>query len=465
MTTNHKIGPSRVLTFKLGSETFAIDGSRAREVLGAEIVTRPVKPTAELHGMLQVRGETVPVIDLRKKLGLPADATRKVGTGGVVVVRVIVGGRRFHVGLMADEVGKMASIDPRDATKVGTRWRSDAVLGVVKSDTRNLVLLDVDRLATGQELAAIGAATAAERPRPTAASTTPSGTLPMLVPRGDGPTVSTGGALLTEQQFLHFATFIEQALGIKMPLSKLPFLQSRLQRRIRELKLPDVGTYHDRFFGDPILQAQERTHLIDLATTNKTDFLREPAHFDYLVQRILPEWQKRAAGQPFRIWSAGCATGEEPYTLAMVLYESLGSTEFEIFATDVSQRALATASRGVYSDDRIDPVPEEWRQRHILRSRDADERLVRMGNHLRTRITFQHLNFQATDYGRIQPVDVVFFRNVLIYFDHATQQAVVAHVCQYLKPGGYLFISHTETLHSHALPLKVVGPSIYKYMG
>jgi chemotaxis protein methyltransferase CheR len=249
-----------------------------------------------------------------------------------------------------------------------------------------------------------------------------------------------------------------------MPASKQTMLQSRLLRRIRELGLPSIDDYHDRFFNHPEHRAEEIEHLLNLATTNKTDFLREPDHFNDLVQRVLPTWLKQPHQGIFRVWCAGCSTGEEAYTLAMYLEQARKSYDFDysIRATDVCTRVLEVAQRAIYPIARIVPVPAEWRSKYLLRGRDESGECVRITANLRARVRFGHLNFLAPHYGLPEVYDAVFFRNVMIYFDRETQQQVVAQICRHLRPGGTLFIAHAETLQGLPLPLKLTGASIYR---
>jgi chemotaxis protein methyltransferase CheR len=243
-------------------------------------------------------------------------------------------------------------------------------------------------------------------------------------------------------------------------------LQSRLHRRLRELGLETFEEYHDRFFNDPAHRAGELEHLLNLATTNKTDFFREPDHFEVLVQQVLPAWLRRPTGPLFRVWCAGCATGEEAYTIAMLLLEqqSAHGFEFSIRATDVSTRVLDKAMLAIYPEEHLAPVPAALRARYFLRSRDRTDPRVRLVPSVRAQVRFGHLNFLAPDYGLPEVFDVIFFRNVMIYFDRDTQQQVVGRMCRNLHVGGTLFIAHAETLQGLALPLRTAGPSVYRYM-
>lgn len=270
--------------------------------------------------------------------------------------------------------------------------------------------------------------------------------------------------VLTPRQFEDFGALISGTLGIKMPPAKRVMLQSRLHRRIRELGLESFAEYHDRFFNDPDVQAGEIEHLLNLATTNKTDFFREPEHFRVLVSGPLAEWRQQRPSSVFRVWCAGCATGEEAYTLAIVLLEQreVSPFEFSILATDVSTRALDLAMRGVYGEERIAPVPAALVPKYFLRSCDPGTRRLKVAPEVRNRVRFGHLNFLSPNYGIREVMDVVFFRNVMIYFDHATQQQVVSRMCRNLRPGGHLFTAHAESLQGLNLPLRVAGTAVYQ---
>jgi chemotaxis protein methyltransferase CheR len=269
---------------------------------------------------------------------------------------------------------------------------------------------------------------------------------------------------LTAEQFEDFREVIATHLGIRMPPTKRVMLQSRLHRRVRELGLRSFGDYHGHFFTDPSRQAAELEHLLNLATTNKTDFFREPGHFEVLARETVPAWLARPAGPVFHVWCAGCATGEEAYTIAMTLLECRARHPFEfaIRATDVSTRALEAAMQATYTEEHAKPIPPALRAKYMLRSRDRQAGLVRVGREARARVKFGHLNFLAPDYGLPEMADAVFFRNVMIYFDRPTQQQVVARICRHLRPGGDLFISHSETLQGLDLPLRLAGPARYQ---
>jgi chemotaxis protein methyltransferase CheR len=260
-----------------------------------------------------------------------------------------------------------------------------------------------------------------------------------------------------------FAAAINRVLGIKLPDAKLTMLHGRLQRRIHQLGLHSLGEYEQRL-RDPVHAQSERIRLLDLATTNKTDFFREPVHFQYLTQRALPAMSTRGDRWVCRVWCAGCSTGQEVYTLAMVLDDYARSHRgfgYEIVATDVSTRVLREAAAATYPAELVEPVPLALRQRYLMRGKAARGGMVRVVPELRAKVKFRRLNFMAERYP-LGEFDVVFFRNVMIYFERATQKRVLERQCRLLRPGGYLFIGHTESVAGLDLPLTPETSSILR---
>lgn len=279
--------------------------------------------------------------------------------------------------------------------------------------------------------------------------------------------LSGAGVDLSNHDFQRLSGFIYDELGIKMPESKRSMLTGRLGKRLRALSLSSFGDYCDFLFSAEGLE-QEMVHLINAVTTNKTDFFREPAHFDYLVRQALPELRRcglLGPGGKLKFWSAGCSTGEEPYTLAMVLAEVQAQTPgfgFEILATDISTRVLEVARRAVYPLERVEPVPATLRSKYLLKNKDRNNPLVRIAPELRSRVSFGQLNFMAETFGLREPLDVIFCRNVIIYFDKQTQERLMVKFCRHLKTGGFLFLGHSESLHGYDVPLSQVAPTVYR---
>lgn len=274
---------------------------------------------------------------------------------------------------------------------------------------------------------------------------------------------------ISAQTFGQLAQFVTAELGIKMPKSKVSMIQSRLQRRIRDLGLESLDEYCEHLFSTGHAE-DERVHFINAVTTNKTDFFREAQHFKYLTGTVLPQFNRSQSGAGDRrmaVWSAACSSGEEPYTLAMVLSEyAYGHPpfQFRILATDVSTKVLQMAKEGIYSRQQIEPVPVTLRRKYFLQGK-GEQPTVRIKASLRQSVSFHVLNFMDADYCVREMFDVIFCRNVLIYFDRSTQQTVIGKLCRNLHPGGYLFVSHSESLTGLDLPLDGVGPSCFRRQG
>lgn len=271
---------------------------------------------------------------------------------------------------------------------------------------------------------------------------------------------------MVNADFFRLGNFIQRQCGIKMPLSKKTMLQGRLQKRLRLLGIRSFSEYADFVFSEKGME-EEVFHMIDAVTTNKTDFFRESHQFDYLSSTVLPaiiNKSKNSAGKRLlKAWSAGCSTGEEPYTLAMVLNhfaESNPSLQFSILATDISTKVLKSAQLGIYQKEKIAPVPMAFRQKYLLRSKDKT--LVRIIPSLRSCVHFMRLNFMDNNFNLKEMMDVIFCRNVIIYFDKPTQERILQRICRYLAPDGYLFMGHSETLNGMDLPVTQVSASIYR---
>jgi chemotaxis protein methyltransferase CheR len=272
-------------------------------------------------------------------------------------------------------------------------------------------------------------------------------------------------AALSKDLFDKLSSFIYETCGIKMPQTKITMLEARLIKRMRALGFVSFGEYC-RFLFSPEGKANELVHMIDAVTTNKTDFFREPQHFDYLVNKAIPDLIKSTGvgiRRTLMAWSAACSSGEEPYTLAMVLEEYAKKTpgfNSMVLATDISTKMLEKAKDAIYDEERVLPVPIELRRKYFLRSKDPKNKSVRVIPDLRSKVRFRWLNFMNEDFGLREKMDIIFCRNVLIYFDRPTQEKVVDHLCRHLAVGGYLFTGHSETLSGMNLPLEPVANTI-----
>ena len=271
---------------------------------------------------------------------------------------------------------------------------------------------------------------------------------------------------LSREDFEQFARLITQRLGIQMADAKRTMLQGRLGRRIRQLRLSGFEEYRRYLFHSPEGE-EEFVHFADAVTTNKTDFFREPQHFDYLVKEALPALAGSGHSRLWvaKVWCAGCSSGEEAWTLAIVLSEygrERPGFEFSILATDVSSRVLACAREATYPRESLGDVPLALRKRYFLSSRDPSLKLVRMVPELRRKVTFERLNFMDRTYDVKTGLEAIFFRNVMIYFDKPTQEAVVNRMCRHLRPGGYLFLGHSESLAGLSVPLRPTAVAVYR---
>ena len=278
--------------------------------------------------------------------------------------------------------------------------------------------------------------------------------------------IDDGEDHLSALDFSRIAKLIEGEAGIKLPPGKRLMVEGRLRKRMRALGQSDFAGYCDLLFKQGGLE-RELTHLINAVTTNKTDFFREAEHFDFLVEQIVPALLKSRERNPLlKIWSAASSTGAEAYTLAMVLDELLAQRHdfrFAILGTDISTAVLAQGRRAVYAAELITPVPPEMQARYFMHARrPGPRREVRVVPELRRLVRFAHLNLMEQSYPFDRDVDVIFLRNVLIYFEKADQDAVVARLVGHLRQGGYLVLGHSESMIGTSLAVRQVAPAVFQ---
>lgn len=272
---------------------------------------------------------------------------------------------------------------------------------------------------------------------------------------------------LSKSDFERLSNFIYNEVGIKMPDSKKVMIEARLRKRLRDLNMNSYSEYCEFLFSKDGSVA-EITNMVDLITTNKTDFFREPNQFTFLSKIALPELianQGAGVRSPLKIWSAGCSTGEEPYTLTIVLSEfakNFPGYSFNILATDISTRVLEKAATAIYEESRISPIPNDLIKKYFLRGKDKSKKLVRIVPELRKMVEFRWLNFMNDDYGIKETYDIIFCRNVIIYFDKETQDWLIERLVNYIRPGGYLFLGHSESIFNSNLPLVQLAASTYR---
>lgn len=269
---------------------------------------------------------------------------------------------------------------------------------------------------------------------------------------------------LSESEFARLRDFIYRECGINLSAAKKILLESRLRKRVDHLKLASYSAYCD-YVMSPTGAASELIHMIDAVATNKTDFFREPMHFQFMEQVVIPHWlQCRGPSAPFKVWSSACSTGEEPYTIAMVL-QNLSvrhGFDYRITASDISTKVLQKAATAVYPEKAVSVIPADMRKKFLLRSKDTGTPTVRIGPTLRSKVEFKRLNLVEDVLGIGPGFDLIFCRNLLIYFDRATQENVLRRLLAKLKPGGYLFIGHSESIYQMDLPLQQLRPTIFQ---
>lgn len=274
------------------------------------------------------------------------------------------------------------------------------------------------------------------------------------------PTPVHASPLLSPGEFELFRNFISNEVGIEMNTHKLALVQSRLAPRLRSLGCASYAQYH-RILQQPESQ-EEREQAINLLSTNETYFFREPQHFDWLRQQAQHLAASRA--EPLRVWSAACSTGEEPYTIAMTLAEALGAqAPWHVYATDINTRVTRYAQRAVFPADRAQKTPPHLWQKYFQYGRDEYAGKIRVKPEIAKRVVFANLNLLHCAQSRQRDFDVIFLRNVLIYFNEETKKKVVEQLCSKLTDGGHLIIGHAEAIRTTDLPLVQEAPSRYRH--
>ena len=260
---------------------------------------------------------------------------------------------------------------------------------------------------------------------------------------------------ITDQEFARFQRFIFEMAGITLSASKQALVSGRLAKRLAFHQLESFSEYfHLLSSGHHNDEVQKA---VDLLTTNETYFFRETKHFDFLRQQALAA---RGRSQPLRVWSAASSSGEEAYSIAMVLADCLGDAAWEVLGTDISTHVLKGATRALYSMERARHIPPAYLRRFCLKGHDEYEGSLLINRHLRSRVHFRHLNLN-TALPQLGQFDIIFLRNVMIYFNDDTNRQVVARVLSALKPGGYFCVGHSESLNDISDAVHPVAPSIY----
>lgn len=279
-----------------------------------------------------------------------------------------------------------------------------------------------------------------------------------------GPSARRNG--LSEASFRRLSERILRLSGIAIGAHKRALLETRLQQRLKVLGLPNLDAYVEALDSGS-LQPTEETLLVESITTHKTDFFREPKHFDILEAHLRGEAR---AGRPRpHLWSAACSSGPEPYSIAIVAEDLVREGVLDghmVLATDISRRVLKDAQRGIYPESVLSPVSVTRRKRYFLRSKDPSRKLVRVSRQLRERASFRQLNLVDGDCNSVsRGFSVIFCRNVLIYFETPVQRQVVRRLLTHLRPGGLLFLGHAESSAAAGLPAESVAPTVYRAPG
>lgn len=251
---------------------------------------------------------------------------------------------------------------------------------------------------------------------------------------------------LTDKLFRQFSALVYEQTGIFLKPEKRELLNARLGKRLRFCKINSFQEYYDYVVNDP--DGNELIHLIDAVSTNFTSFFREKTHFDYLSAVVLKEYAAQGGGGEFKVWSAACSSGEEPYTLAIVLAEFAAlerQFRYTIHATDISTKVLAIAEKGVYPTEKVQGMAPNLVRTYFQKGKGSSEGHVKVKKELRQAVQFSRFNLMD-NYPWHEELDVIFCRNVMIYFNRETQQQLVDKFYGCLKPGGYLFIGHSESL-------------------
>ena len=280
---------------------------------------------------------------------------------------------------------------------------------------------------------------------------TESASLSAIRERADQSIVS-----LTEREFEKFRAMIHRIAGISMGPAKKPLVSSRLMKRLRHYNLSSFSDYFDLISDKE--NSGELQVAVDLLTTNETYFFREQKHFDFLSSRL--EGLKEP-GRKLRVWSAACSSGEEPYTIAMLLNELAGAGNWEVHASDLSTRVLELAGKGIYPQSRTVNIPRPLLEKYCLKGIGSQTGKVMVDPVLRAGVKFFQHNLKET-YQDEKGFDIIFLRNVMIYFDQETKRQVVERLMPLLRPGGYFFISHSETLNGVNSVLKLIQPAVYQ---
>lgn len=265
----------------------------------------------------------------------------------------------------------------------------------------------------------------------------------------------------TDKDFNFIRQLVADRTGIVLNEGKRDMVYGRLSRRIRQLKLDSYKTYC-QYLKDG--NEDEMVEFTNAITTNLTSFFREPHHFEFLKSKLLPLLKNKKNGHRLRIWSAGCSSGEEPYSIAMVvkeIFQNMNNWDIKILATDLDSNMVNTSKCGIYTEERITGISKNRIRKFIRRGRKDNDGLVKISNELQAMITFKQLNLMQ-EWPITGPFDIIFCRNVVIYFDKDTQRKLFARFSNLMTAGGHLFIGHSESLHNVSTQFKLLRQTMYQ---
>lgn len=264
-------------------------------------------------------------------------------------------------------------------------------------------------------------------------------------------------------EFRRISEFIQNNFGIKLPDQKRIMVQGRLHKRLAALEMNNFSSYVKYLFSEEGMN-KEIPVMVDLISTNKTNFFRESAHFNTLTDVALTDFVEKHKFSTLNVWSAGCSSGEEVYTLAMVIeefFENHKGYRYKILGTDISRRMLQKASQAIYDLKDVENIPLHLKKKYLLKNKNRDIPKIRIKPELRNRAKFAYLNFMAEKFNLKVKFDIVFCRNVIIYFERNIQKEVLCKIIDHIKPNGYLFLGHSESITDMGLPLKKISPTVF----
>lgn len=267
---------------------------------------------------------------------------------------------------------------------------------------------------------------------------------------------------ISDKEFQHLSAYVKNNYGINLSEKKKSLVVGRLQNILLEHNFKNFSQYYDYILSDTSGEAV--TGLINKITTNHTYFMREPEHFNFFKNKVLPFLENSVQGaKDLRIWSAGCSSGEEPYTLAMIISDYFGEEKLwwdtRILATDISMKVINKAKAGVYSDEQVNAIPKIWKLKYFEK---IDENNWRIKESIKKEVIFRIFNLMNKSFPFKKKFHVIFCRNVMIYFDNETKDNLVNKFYEYTEPGGYLFIGHSESLNKEKTKYKYIMPAVYR---